>query len=278
MTTVATALELLDRWCEGERRRLPRLLVFAAHPDDDVLGLGGRLERVAGAIDVAIVSDGAPDSPEYYRSLGFASREGYARARRAEAAAALRRAGVPEGHLHELGVVDQTVARHLDGVSSMAMRLIARLAPDAVMTHAYEGGHPDHDATACAVHTALHELARAGAEVPALLEFASYHRQGPRLAFGEFIAGGPMPVRRMAIDVEARARKLELLELHATQAHVWRDFPLDHEDFRVAPRYDFRRPPAAPFHYDDVDWGLSGKQFLEQVRRCLSQRNIEEAI
>jgi LmbE family N-acetylglucosaminyl deacetylase len=275
---MVTAMETLGRWCERDAStRPPRLLVFAAHPDDDVLGLGGQLGRVAQAIDVVMVSDGAPASPDYYRSLGFATREVYARARHVEAAAALQLAGVPDGHLHELGIVDQTVAQHLNEVIASAIALIVRLAPDAVMTHAYEGGHPDHDATSCAVHTALHGLARAGGAPPPLLEFASYHRRGARLVFGQFISGEP-PARRIALDAEQRAQKLDLLSRHATQAHVWREFPLDHEDFRVAPRYDFRRRPAAPFHYDDVDWGVTGERFLEHVQRCHSQRGIDEEI
>jgi LmbE family N-acetylglucosaminyl deacetylase len=274
-----SAAQLLDRWCDARApQTVPRLLVFAAHPDDDVLGLGGQLERVASALHVAIVSDGAPDSPDYYRSLGFERREDYAHARQREAASALRRAGVPEGQVYELGLVDQTLAQQLELVIERVAERIVAVAPDAVMTHPYEGGHPDHDATACAVHAALHELASAGAPCPALFEFASYHVRGPGMAWGEFIPHPAVRSRSLELDAVGRRRKLELLRCHATQEHVWRAFPLEREHFRVAPRYEFREPPAVPFHYDRVDWGTSGRRFLELTRRCLGGRAISERI
>jgi N-acetylglucosamine malate deacetylase 2 len=269
-----SASGVLDRWCDGDARQLPRVLVVAAHPDDDVLGLGGQLERVAAELHVAFVSDGAPDGPAYYRSLGFARRCDYAEARRAEAGAALELARVPEHHVHELGLVDQTLARQLDAAIARIARLIAAVAPDGIMTHPYEGGHPDHDATACAVHAAAFGLARAGERCPALLEFASYHARGESLAWGEFIPHPGVHTRQLTLDDHARRRKRALLSCHATQAHVWRDFPLGCERFRVAPQYDFRQPPAAPFHYDRVDWGTTGHSFLELVRGCFAARGI----
>jgi LmbE family N-acetylglucosaminyl deacetylase len=166
------------------------------------------------------------------------------------------------------------VPRHLDALIELAHALIASVRPEVVITHPYEGGHPDHDATACAVHVALHELRQRGAPSPALLEFASYHVRGAELAYGELIPEPSVPARCIELDASARRRKLELLECHATQRHVWQRFPLEREHFRVAPRYDFRSPPAAPFFYDQVDWGTSGRELLALFRRCLDDRGI----
>jgi LmbE family N-acetylglucosaminyl deacetylase len=274
----------LRRWCEADgEHRAPRVLVVAAHPDDDVLGIGGRLHGAAPDVHIAIVSDGAPAAPSYHTSLGFRGREEYARARRAEARAALRSAGVPEQQLHELGLIDQTVARHLDVLIDRVQALVTAVSPEAVMTHPYEGGHPDHDATACAVHAALHGLSRHGpmegrTSVPALLEFASYHALGDHLALGEFIPDRQHRVTQVPLGEVERQRKLQLLRCHATQEAVWQAFPLHRENYRVAPLYDFREPPAAPFHYDRVDWGTSGEQFLELARRCLAARGIAQRI
>jgi hypothetical protein len=44
-------------------------------------------------------------------------------------------------------------------------------------------------------------------------------------------------------------------------------FPVDVEVFRIAPEYDFSRPPPAPFFYDRMDWGVSGAAFLLAARR-----------
>src|SRR6185437_9724842 len=51
-----------------------------------------------------------------------------------------------------------------------------------VFTHAYEGGHPDHDAVAFAVHAAC----RLSDIPPAIVEMPYYHRQDGRLITGEF--------------------------------------------------------------------------------------------
>jgi LmbE family N-acetylglucosaminyl deacetylase len=51
-----------------------------------------------------------------------------------------------------LGIPDQAASL---GLAGLARRLAVQLAAsgaEVVVTHAYEGGHPDHDATAFAVH------------------------------------------------------------------------------------------------------------------------------
>jgi len=50
--------------------------------------------------------------------------------------------------------------------------LIHRLQPTVILTHPYEGGHPDHDACSLAVRAALDSSPEADTE---LWEFTSYH-------------------------------------------------------------------------------------------------------
>lgn len=277
-TSSARSEQALARWCRAMNPDAgpTRVLVFAAHPDDDVLGVGGRLQSLADAVHVVYVSDGAPLAPRFYRSLGFTRRGDYARARREEARAALLLAGIDERRIHELGAIDQAVAEELVPLTRRACELLRRVAPDVVLSHAYEGGHPDHDASAFAVHAALYTLARSQTGVPTLLEFASYHERDGELVFGRF-ARDPAHVVPVELAPEARRLKQRMLGCHATQADVWRAFPLDREEFRVAPRYDFSRAPATPFHYDRVDWGVSGRDFLGFTKRALGALGIEGA-
>jgi LmbE family N-acetylglucosaminyl deacetylase len=267
---------LLEQWCRASReRRAPRTLVIVAHPDDDILGLGARLRFVAGQVDIAYVTDGAPAAALFYHPLGFETREQYARARRAEAQRALHLAGVPEGRAHELGVVDQRALYELGRVVRAVLGLTRGLAPDVLLTHAYEGGHPDHDATACAVHAASSLLGLEGGRAPVVLEFAGYYAGGADLVRGEFSPGsGPSGVR-LELDAETQQYKRALLSCHQSQAPVWQAFPLSHELFRVAPRYDFSQPPSDGFYYDRVDWGASGSEFLRRAPPALASLGVE---
>jgi LmbE family N-acetylglucosaminyl deacetylase len=259
---------VLQRWCRAPALgEAPRVLAVVAHPDDEVLGFGGRMSHVAAQLHVAYVSDGAPDDERFYRPLGFERRADYAGARRAEMRRSLALAGLAASQTHELGVVDQHVTSSLERVVEWLMALIARVAPDAVLTHAYEGGHPDHDATACAVHVALHRLGFGQGRFRPLWEFASYHARGSELVRGQFIPDPAHAEERIQLDAATRELKLRLLDCHATQREFLWTFPVDAEAFRVAPEYDFLRPPAAPFFYDRMDWGVSGAAFLLAARR-----------
>jgi len=272
-----SAQSALQRWCSAlPGSAAPRVLAIVAHPDDEILGLGARMGCVASELGVAYVTDGAPADPRFYRSLGYEQREHYATARRQEARRGLALAGVAENRVHELGVTDQGVTPALERVVNWLLMLLPAVSPDSVLTHSYEGGHPDHDATACAVHVALERLGHGRGHWRPLWEFAGYHLAGAELVRGRFIPEPGSAQERVALDDAARERKLRLLECHATQRTFWSTFPLDAEYFRWAPRYDFRSAPAAPFFYDRVEWGVSGAQFLDSARRLLRAQGISE--
>jgi LmbE family N-acetylglucosaminyl deacetylase len=258
----------LRRWCRAPALgEAPRVLAVVAHPDDEVLGFGGRMGHVAAQLHVAYVTDGAPDDERFYRPLGFEHRRDYAAARRAETRSGLALAGIPEGQVHELGVVDQHVTSALEQVVDWLLALMTRVAPDAVLTHPYEGGHPDHDATACAVHVALQRLGFGQGRFRPLWEFTSYHARGAELIRGQFIADASQAEEHIQLDDAARELKLRLLDCHATQREFLWTFPVEAERFRLAPNYDFSQPPRAPFFYDRMDWGVSGAAFLLAARR-----------
>lgn len=266
----------LERWCGDDARCWPSALVFAPHPDDEVVGLGAQLWSRGPRAHVAYVSDGAPENPAFFRELGFDARDQYALERRREALDALALAGIGEHQVHDLGGVDQAVARELSSITARAARLIATLAPQVVFAPPFEGGHPDHDATAVAVHAALRSLSRSMAVPPVLLEYTSYHRVGDALVFGRFLPHPGGAGRELVLDAIQRWAKSRMVACHATQTPVLRQFPLDLERVRVAPAYDFRQPPSAPFHYDTVDWGMRGRDVLDAAARTLGELGIDE--
>ncbi len=98
-----------------------RWLVVVAHPDDEVLGCGALLSRLAD-VEVVHVTDGAPRDGDDARRHGFDTPADYAAARWREARAALDLAGVPEARHHGFGVADQGAAHRLSDIAR-------RLAP-----------------------------------------------------------------------------------------------------------------------------------------------------
>jgi N-acetylglucosamine malate deacetylase 2 len=84
---------------------------------------------------------------------------------------------------------------------------LAEIAPVLVLCHPYEGGHPDHDATAFAVAATCRLLKTAGANVPFMGEFTSYHQGPTGIEAGCFLERTPgeleLPLRT---DVQAAKR------------------------------------------------------------------------
>lgn len=239
---------------------VPAALVVAAHPDDEVIGLGAQLPRLRARVVVAHLTDGSPHDPGDARAAGFVTREAYARARRAELEAALAVAGIRPGRTRELGLVDQEASLHLATAARFVVRLLADHRPDLVVVPAYEGGHPDHDAAAFAVHAAV-RLAESTA--PSVVEFPLY-RAGPRgKTVASFPPGGP-PTVEVRLDAARRRLKRRMLACFVSQQRVLAEFGLEVERFRPAPAHDFARPPhEGPLHYESQPWGLTGERWRE---------------
>ena len=170
-----------------------RVMIVVAHPDDETIGLGAQLARFEDALLVH-VTDGAPRDGHDARNYGFATSADYAAARQAELAAALD-AG-EAGHVRTTGldVPDKEAWRDLAGVARRIADLLRAEKPAVVFTHACEGGHPDHDAAAFAVHAAC----RLAPDPPAVLEFPLYHRGPGRLVTGQFLPWSPREPGRVA--------------------------------------------------------------------------------
>lgn len=252
------------------------LLVLAAHPDDETLGASWLLSHGAGC-HVAHVTDGAPVSPALRSPRAPASRQEYAWLREREARAALELAGVPPERLHRLGAVDQEAVLHLVELSRRLAGLLVELRPAVLVTHPYEGGHPDHDATAFVARAAVSLLLRESRLPLALVEMTSYHGRSGRLEAGSFL---PLPMGALAVSSvylsqEARALKRRMLACFGSQAQVLAAFPLECERFRAAPAYDFSRPPhAGELYYEAMGW-MRGERWCELARRGLAELGLE---
>lgn len=245
----------------------PRTLLLAAHPDDETIGASAPLNRLSDVI-VAYLTDGAPRDPRFRSPHVHGSRDFYACVRAEEAASALALAGIPPERIVFLGGVDQEslsdAPRLLDGF----VELLRGFQPAVVITHSYEGGHPDHDTAALIAQVAM--LSQPPDSV--LLEMTSYHAQNGRRVSGEFLAHDPGSVITVQLTSEERARKARMLGSYVSQWHLLSEFPLEPERLRIAPRYDFSQPPhPGQLWYESLNWPTTGALWREGALKALEQ-------
>lgn len=247
---------------------LKRTLVLVAHPDDEVIGCGGLLQRMKQAA-IVFCTDGAPYDDYFWRSYG--SREAYARLRQEEARRALRYIGRNVEPIfladRDPALVDQQLFRFLPQAFDTLNRLIREWLPDALLTLAYEGGHPDHDS--CCFLTA--QLAREHA-IPAW-EVPLYHRSTDGLGVKQEFAipGDDEVVLHASPDEQDVKRKM--LEAYASQGDIVAHFGVDLERIRPIADYDFSRPPLpGVLNYEAWQWRITGAEVAEGFVRFLEER------
>lgn len=238
-----------------------RVLLVVAHPDDEVIGVGAALPRLDG-LHVLHVTDGAPRDGADARRRGHPTPEAYAAVRAAELDAALTLAGVPRTHRHALLWPDQGVAARMGELAALIGGMLDRLGTAVVLTHAYEGGHPDHDATALAVGAAVRTRGVAVVTMP-------YYRLGPG---DEVLAQSPTPgpgapAVAIVLSPAERAFKARLYAAHASQAATLAAIPIGRECFRLAPDDDPLVPPnGGRLLYERWGLGMTGGRFAELAR------------
>ena len=251
----------------------PRVLLVAAHPDDEAIGAGALLQDLPDAT-IVHVTDGAPRDPRAARRRGFATREEYARTRRAEVIAALQLVGIQESQVRSLGFVDGDASFRLVELCHQVVDIVIAEAPDIVLTHPYEGGHTDHDATAFAVHLACGILRREGLDAPVVIEFTSYHNRNGRRVRGAFLPHADSIEKALELPVERRRLKERMFRRFESQQECLKAFPVSVERFRMAPRYVFTIPPhAGQLDYERYcslicgdDWRSRAQEALDALR------------
>ncbi len=243
-----------------------RIAVIVAHPDDETLGIGAQLARMPG-LTIVHATDGAPQNLDDAVRRGFASAEDYAAARSAELEAAVALGGVPAGALLSLGLSDQDACNNLVPLVRQLADLIAERRFEVILTHAYEGGHPDHDATAFAVAEAVRLLGAQGRDQEPLVVEMPFYRLGRDGVLPQSFAPDPAaPELTVWLTPAERALKRRMYDAHASQAEVLAGFPIACERFRVAPRHDFDAlPNGGLLNYERFDWGLTGERWLALV-------------
>ncbi|WUN36021.1 PIG-L family deacetylase [Kitasatospora sp. NBC_00315] len=194
--------------------RRPRVMVVAAHPDDEVLGFGGTIAVLAAAgVRLRLVSISAGESSHPHSSAPAA--RDLAAIRTRELHQALGRLGADVQSVF-LGVPDGRVARHERELTGQVADLL--LDCDLCVAPFSRDLHPDHEAAGRAVLAA-----GARRDLP-VWEY-------PVWAWHWALPGDPrLPWHRAAripLPPDARARKHAALECFRSQIHPLGDRPGD---------------------------------------------------
>jgi LmbE family N-acetylglucosaminyl deacetylase/predicted nucleic acid-binding Zn-ribbon protein len=248
-----------------------RVLIVAAHPDDETIGAGALLART---IDphIVIVTDGAPhDRRLWPADVNATTREAYADLRREELYLAMRAAGIPPGRVHLLGVADADAMRQIPVIVNHLVDLLAAIDPQIVLTHAYEGAHVDHDTTALCVHAAMAHSRRGHPH-----EMAVYHGQGDAVAVHEFLPGSPASLS-VHLDDRLSGVKTTMLNNYVSQRKYADYFGTAVEGYRCAPIYDFGASPSPrqPLLYERHT-SVTGEQWRAHAAAALQELNVPQ--
>lgn len=257
----------------------PRLLALFAHPDDEVLAIGARLGHLRDPLFL-VATDGAPEDGTDARDHGFHSLADYRAARQQELHNALAHAGLPATISRPLLLDPEDVTSHIPDKQSMhhlaaltraLLRELRAFQPEAILTHPFEGGHPDHDSCAFAAQAAATLL---GPAAPPILEAPSYHA-GPdgHIRTNAFLPG-PAPTL-CPLTPEEQAAKRARLACFISQQQTLAQFSLATEQFRLAPTYDFTLPPhSGPVFYESFGWSLTAADFTRHAKAALAELGL----
>jgi LmbE family N-acetylglucosaminyl deacetylase len=243
-----------------------RTLIVVAHPDDEVIGCGLLLQRLKHAT-VAFMTDGAPADPYFWGKFG--SRRAYAELRAREtqdALAALR--GVKT---LRFGVRDQELMFHLDAALEWLRKKVQEEKPRSIVTHAYEGGHPDHDC--CSFLCAMMEREF---DVP-VWEMPMYCRAGGKLVRQRALANAGAALNLNASAGE-EMRKKEMIAAYQSQDEFITSFDMATEKFFLRPQHDYSRPPhKGKLNYECWGWEVTGHDLCAAFDRVVTKEEIKRA-
>lgn len=254
------------------------IVIVGAHPDDETIGAFSILSNFS-AVRVIHITDGAPKNMVDALREGFNNREDYAKQRRKELYDVLSRLNIPENNCIEIPVSDQEASYHLDVITIKLIEILDSIKPQFVFTHAYEGGHPDHDAAAFVVHAACSMLKSQKNTAPVIIEYAIYNTYK-----GSFEMNRLIPIINhkdfvISLDEAALKLKTDVLKYFTTQQYLIKNYSSTIESYRIAPAYDFTKPPyEGKINYDNFDWGIKSKEWCELASATLKMLDIESRI
>lgn len=233
--------------------------MLVAHPDDEVIAFGALMQRMKTPV-VIYATDGAPRDPYFWRDYG--SREAYAEVRRQEARRALAIVNAEPIFLADCvegGIADQELFRRLPQATKALNEVVGELSPDCLLTLAYEGGHPDHDACCFLACQLGREL-----RIP-VWESPLYHRNADGSGAVQLFPQRTGKEIDLKVAGEPLQKKIEMFHVYKSQKLVLDGFRPKIEQFRPVLDYDFtRRPFPWKLNYELWGWTMTGDQVSQE--------------
>jgi LmbE family N-acetylglucosaminyl deacetylase len=262
--------------CGGKILDLQAVLLVA-HPDDETIGASACMGRLRNCT-VVFLTDGAPRDPALRSLRATGSRASYARMRHDEAISALTLAGINSNRILFLGGVDQEAVHEAATLTDRFASLLRQVQPDIIITHSYEGGHPDHDAAALTAALSCRMLKKEQKTAPEVLEMTSYHLRDGQCVTGEFLPpgwgqGSGNEEITLQLSPEERDRKEKMLNSYVSQQVILSGFSVGPERLRPAPAYDFTMPPhPGKLWYEHLGWPMTGERWREIAAATLTKQ------
>ena len=255
----------------GDLNRGRRCSVIVAHPADEVVGAGCLISKLP-QVSVLHITDGAPPDMQDATAAGFRNRSDYAKARKDECIAALSIANVPEERVVDFSITDQCAALCLPELAKKIAAFLQQTHADIVVTHPYEGGHPDHDATAFATHAAIRLMKKNGFRPPVLFEMALHPSTDWKAKVPEFLPGAEGETTTLLLDERSQKLKQQMFACFESQRASLEVSPLGPEKFRQPPPYNFSAPPQeGPLHYENLNLAFTSKDWHRLAGKALAE-------
>lgn len=243
-----------------EPRSFGKVLVLAAHPDDETIACSALLQRATASLVVFAV-DGAPPHFEFEKTFG--SLRKYSDARFQEASQALTL--IPNCSFRRLArkdsnwFVDQHLFLDLQEAFSSFIEIIEEFSPDVLVSHAFEGGHIDHDACHVLASRAAFSLGLRG------LEFPLYWRS----ARGEDVFQEFRKYREGEFSLQLLQQELfvkqQMLAEYRTQKTLTLVFRPETEPFRPMTQIGYATPAWPDYPFENRHGPLRTERFLRRI-------------
>jgi LmbE family N-acetylglucosaminyl deacetylase len=248
-------------------------IVVAAHPEDETIGLGATMAS-SEKLTVLYLTTVCPGD-HVWRAPLIAPADELCSDPHEELRCAMKLAGVDPQRVRSLRIGEAAATETLVSLTRSMIDEIQRIAPPVVITHAYEGGHPDHDAVAFIVHAAAAMLEREGNRVPVVAEMTSWHARDGELVTYEFLPSR-MPVYTRVLTASEKELKRAMIECYVTRREVLAAFPLQVERVRLAPAYAFTEAPHTGTLWYELRGWMQAAEWREHALRALLELGFEK--